>query len=86
VRGADVVGSDLDGRRQLEAHVSKVPKRLPKSVEADVLQEDASRLHFGDEACDFWPQVSVVSLASFLPRNAEWLAWESSSEEFDVAV
>lgn len=55
-------------------------------VPLDVLDEHSGGSHFVNDPLDLRPQVPRIPLASSLPRQAEWLAGISGSEDMNLAA
>jgi hypothetical protein len=81
VRRTHVFRSASDCRRDVETHCSKVSEGLDEGSKRDVLEEDQSRICFGDDAGDVWPEVAGVSLGEALPGDGEGLTRESRRDE-----
>ena len=70
-----------EGRRQREAHCSKVSVWFGEGSDLDVLEEDGEGLANANDVCDGWPEVSWVAFALSSPRLGEGLAREPCSDK-----
>jgi hypothetical protein len=78
-------GTDI-GRRENEAHCSKVSKRLSKSGDVDVFKEHEPRLAFSNDSGDFGPDVPRVFLFFEFPCQRERLTREASRDDIHEAA
>jgi hypothetical protein len=51
---------------------------------SNVLANDPTGSSFVDDSKHFWPEVTVILVASLLPGKTEWLAREATGEEVEI--